>query len=878
MGQRLLIPIVQSVQDDLKQIREHRKAHEKARERYEGLAIRYSSLPKQKEYSLVREDTFQLYEGRRTYFTQLLAYIVRMSKFKTGADMFFVEKCLGTIGELKEFTHALNAMVEAMGMPAAAMRTQLSIWQMEAKSMAARMDRNTNEALEIVRVRHSPDAPYEVTKGVEKEGYLFKRRQKGIVVSWRRVYVTIKDGLFIQWTMGPRRGTIERSFGINVLLCELRPADVDRKYCFEVHTAHKTFCYQAESEEDLRDWIRVFENAKNHALQVGSSSTLIDTGEGVGGGLYSAGTETGTPTVYDSLDETGSITDQNQINSQATNTANGIRIEVGMNNNNNNAREAFMPVPTSETTFSSFSCLWTGTGGTEGQTNRNNFGHVYGTERSLIFASNLFGVNQSTSINWVDICEQTYSMSDVTGMLTIKATGNMVIHAITFFNEQNNYEMLMFLWRNARSEKPKTVAELRVSISQPLSGSTEPAITTTSINAEAVSCGCGDHLERTEIDVVLPLNVDKLFDLLMEPDSPFLSAFNNQRDYRNFTQTSWTLGAEGKDERTAHFIVPVNHPLTKLKETDCTEIQTMVRRDPGQCYVIRKVASTPAVTYGDAFSPVSLFCLTHQSTGHSRLRVHVGVIWHKSPLVKSMIRSTTLKAMTEIMTTYRQVLWAEIRKTNPGATEKGQSSETNPDSASSGAIISTTTTTNDTIGSSTFWWSEYWELLRDLYLDLTSRWKANLDICNVSWASLCFFLGSLLTLTISILLVTLYRPFLSPLSNDHSNFSIPLDYHPPQSLPLGTMQGPWNLPINKNLFHTLAKSHNHFRLLRQDLRIILNNLDSAECRIFHAQYVTWLADRLSACYADLQKSINLCKDLDTAWSTAIDRPSPCAIS
>jgi hypothetical protein len=810
--------MVQSVQDDLKDIREQRKNHDKARERYEGLTGRFGALPKQKEYSLVREDTFQLYEGRRQYFQQMLAYVVRICKFKTGADMFFVEKCLGTVDELTEFTGAMAAMIEAMGMPMTTMKGQLTEWQKEAKMLVGKLEKNTAAALARVKAKYSPGSPFEPTKGVEKEGYLFKRRQKGLGLGWKRVYVAIRGDVFIQFSPGPKRGTVESSFAMNVLLCEVRPADADRRYCFEVHTSRKTFCYQAESEEDLRDWIRVFDNAKNHALR------------GTIGGSNSDGTDPILPSITEKIEGTE--------DNDSTASDSGEGAEFG--------KFTFLPYPPSETLLVSFSCLWT-----EPTANTICFGRIYGTERGVYYGSSLFGVQQGSAHPWTEITELSFSMGEITGCLLIKEGDSGPIKTTTFLNEQQSYDTLMALWKNARSDVPRSVTELQLKLQRPLRGTTSEVVE--DVVEGEVSCGCVDHLERTEIDVVLPLAVDDLFTMLMGPASPVLKAVQQQRGYKNIRMTEWQLGASGQEERSIRQIIPVNHPLVKVKETECFEEHLLLKRDPGRCYVVKQTARTPGVVYGDTFATLTLFCMTHHSAGHSRLRAHVGLHWLKSPLVKAMIRGGTLKGLAEYMAVYRQALYTELRKASPDVAQEVEEIEARHKEEQEEERAERKEQS---------WWNEQLELVKEFWEDVRQRWRQNLDDAGVSRASFIVLLTSILLFFMSITLFLWRRPIPS------KDFTFPLDYERPIQF---SLEEKWLSPINHELYLSLAESHSNYRELRQDLQLVLQNINSAECRLFQTQYITWLADRLSSCYADLSHSASACVDLDAAWSAALQR-------
>lgn len=864
--------MVQSVQDDLRDIRDQHRTCDKSRERYETLAIRFSSLPKHKEYSLIREDTFQLFEGRKQYFHQLFSYIARINKFKAGADIFFVEKCLGTASELADFIEAMWAMTAAMKEPASTMRTRLSIWQKDAKAAMMGMDQKTTQADDQVRARYSPDSALEPTKGAEKEGYLMRKRQKGLGPSWKRVFVALKGSLFVQYVMGHRRGSIERSFELHVLLCELRPADADRRHCFEVHTSVKTYIYQAESEENMRDWIRVFENAKNHALRSSGAGDLI------------------TPAAEDtSIDEDVELFNNDPGNQIATVPTTPLTSKRLSDIAQEFERFSHIPYSPSETLFVSFMCLWEEEvmmmkevgddvevrGGVEenqekrfsyrkvrddveeGQEKRSSykkitsgFGKLYGTERALYFGSNLFGVKHESIRPWSDIKSINYTMGEATGMLTIDEG---TVRARTFLNERERSETIMILWRNSRCDQPKTASELRSA----LQSSAEP-LNERPLEASEVPCGCTDHLEKNEIDIVLPVEVDELFKLLMGDESPVWRGVQEKCGYTNVRMTPWAPGDDGKEERSAKYVVPVNHPLVKAKETECVGYHMLLRRDPGKCYVVKQTASTPGVPYGETFTMISKYCMTLHSPGHSRLRTFVGLNWIKSPLVKSMIRSSTLKGLSEYMGMYRKILRAEIRRQHPEAPEEVEDAAETKAALEAKEILERS------------WWSDYTELIRELLNDIKDRWRHNLEEARISVPSFLLFLANLLLFALSS---WLYLSSRKGRSSHVAHGGGEWEYQPPADIFSPTLLKQtsirWTSEAHGKLYGELSSAHSDFIILRKDLRAILGTINGAECRIFHAQYMTWLADQLTECHSDLTKDPVGCADLDDAWNNAL---------
>jgi hypothetical protein len=71
---------------------------------------------------------------------------------------------------------------------------------------------------------------------------------------------------------GTISGGVEESEKIGVLLCNVKPAvGEDRRFCFEVKTKNSTILVQAETQDQLLQWLQAFEIAKNKALEASAN-------------------------------------------------------------------------------------------------------------------------------------------------------------------------------------------------------------------------------------------------------------------------------------------------------------------------------------------------------------------------------------------------------------------------------------------------------------------------------------------------------------------------------------------------------------------------------------------------------------------------------
>jgi hypothetical protein len=108
------------------------------------------------------------------------------------------------------------------------------------------------------------------TEKAEKQGWLFQRTITGKPARtyWVRRWFFVKHGIFGWLTQGTRSGAVEESEKIGVLLCGIRPAfQEERRFCFEVKTKDTTILLQAETQNDITEWIAAFEMSKRKALE-----------------------------------------------------------------------------------------------------------------------------------------------------------------------------------------------------------------------------------------------------------------------------------------------------------------------------------------------------------------------------------------------------------------------------------------------------------------------------------------------------------------------------------------------------------------------------------------------------------------------------------
>ncbi|KAI8053664.1 uncharacterized protein B0P05DRAFT_561481 [Gilbertella persicaria] len=287
-------PLQSFLKTNLKEFKEFRKQHEKTLEKYEAQLYKYAGQSKTKEASAVREEAFRLYEARKAYVRMSGQHVVRILHFRSLLEHFLVDIfSSATNSHLKDFEGSSGSWTK--------LQANLSSWKrwllddketcsyqlnrlqssritLENKYLAlvrpARdLEKYTgNTAQTALSSRHSLDFSSVMSNNSRqnhKWGYLFVR---GVRSSWIRRWFFIYDGCFGSCNINPTtklKGTITMGDRVSVLLCDIKPViDSDRRFCFEVMCAHQpSFVLQAETEEEMREWIGAFEKAKRLMLQ-----------------------------------------------------------------------------------------------------------------------------------------------------------------------------------------------------------------------------------------------------------------------------------------------------------------------------------------------------------------------------------------------------------------------------------------------------------------------------------------------------------------------------------------------------------------------------------------------------------------------------------
>jgi len=278
-------PMRQFLNTELKPFREGRRTFELAQRAYDSVLARYAGQPKTKEASALREDAFQLHEARKAYIKASMDFCVQGPQIRATLDKLLVKVFADHWKEFKTARETNDALFTKWGPEMERIRgwgreMENSEWAFKRELQIARRQIEDSVEQSVRPSRELDDyaeksAPYlgssaPSTQRSEKQGWVYLKSVTGKPARtvWSRRWLFVKNGIFGWLVQGNRSGGVEESEKVGVLLCSTRPAaQEERRFCFEIKTKDTTIILQAETQQELSEWIEAFELAKRKALE-----------------------------------------------------------------------------------------------------------------------------------------------------------------------------------------------------------------------------------------------------------------------------------------------------------------------------------------------------------------------------------------------------------------------------------------------------------------------------------------------------------------------------------------------------------------------------------------------------------------------------------
>ncbi|KAI8589967.1 hypothetical protein BDZ88DRAFT_416554 [Geranomyces variabilis] len=173
------------------------------------------------------------------------------------------------------------------------------------------------------------------------------------------------------------------------------------------------------------------------------------------------------------------------------------------------------------------------------------------------------------------------------------------------------------------------------------------AVSTPARPVAPVGCDCSSHLEYGAVDTVLDMDVEDLFAKIFMSSPEIVREAHKRRDTHDVVFDAWTLDPQTNQpvSRDVSYTVSYKPPMLSKQTTGGYEKQIVLKYIPCSVYVVECTVKTPKAPYGEFFSPVTRYCITHAGPGKARLKVTVKVDFTKRLMWKSQIESATAEGM-----------------------------------------------------------------------------------------------------------------------------------------------------------------------------------------------------------------------------------------
>lgn len=272
--------------NDIKAYKEVRKAFDVAQSKYDLFLLRHASQLKTKEPSALREDAFQLSEVRRLYIHALLELCVSQGSVQRALDSALVglagcfwgpneppqdDPLFNTYNKIRQWAKACGALRRALARDMAAARKQIE--ELAVQQFAPLRDLAAHAPGDLSNAALLEGPPVK-----EKHGWVFVRTQVGKPARqvWVRRWAFVKNGMFGLLNLAPLKTYVQESDKIGVLLCNVRPANSEeRRFCFEIKTIDTSVVCQAETLEELKQWLQVFAGEKKRAIETSAQPPFL---------------------------------------------------------------------------------------------------------------------------------------------------------------------------------------------------------------------------------------------------------------------------------------------------------------------------------------------------------------------------------------------------------------------------------------------------------------------------------------------------------------------------------------------------------------------------------------------------------------------------
>lgn len=658
--------------------------------------------------------------------TSQAEYVLRIEKLKASIDQVVVEKSIDGMQDVLEYYRSMAESVGALRVPLGEMRARLKSWQVSANEAIGSLERRKGALVERDQANWNPEGPPATAAATLKaasvredgrvvlhEGYLWRKRLRGIGSPWKRVWVTLwvkgrrgttgqgragpspsSPQASISWAASSSAGSQKRSSMVSVVEdgdtlptehLEARQCEShDRRWCFELVAAgggpgSLLAVLQAENEDEMQAWLRAIQNS------------CAPVGELL---------------VREDAETAGPVPDSQQPPLPKTPTTptipQNLPQEIVQADADLRSSIPSLELVPGEIGVEVFSAALSPGG--------ILLGRVLVSSECVRATSTVFGVESRASVPlsaikrmqvetgegsfWLTCTLSTRDPNDTEEARDTELTFRMLDEEASRASIDRLERVIDF----RRSVRERPLAELLQCLYSGTPGK-QPKPTSTSkaeASLEEVQCGCTEHCDRMVYSGILGMDLEGILERVFGSDLSLVLDFLQRHDYRDPEISEWkpspnnpptdaTIFATGST-RTARFSVP--NPLLKNSCTPGIETWTMRVYERGRRAIIDKRADMPEVLYGDCFCVNVRYCLTaltlrndkdgaeelgKPAARSTRMKVSAGMTWFKSPLMKPIIASTTARITDASCRTMITLIEEMVRKEAKGGDLVGKS-------------------------------------------------------------------------------------------------------------------------------------------------------------------------------------------------------------
>ncbi|KAF9573743.1 SNF1-interacting protein [Mortierella alpina] len=302
------------------------------------------------------------------------------------------------------------------------------------------------------------------------------------------------------------------------------------------------------------------------------------------------------------------------------------------------------------------------------------YGRIFLTQSGMYFYARDMSVETKRMYRFSSIrgieCEQ----KDISTEWRIETMDGVKHIFCQFTLTDTEYQVLHLIWTNVHQAKDRMpVKELfrrtMLITNKPKGSAGSGSLAETESSHLTTRDGTGANFSGHDGDVV---------DSPGGAGSEAASIMSNGEEWKDLDEVQsigeWTQNDDGQKTRTVKFLMVVNNPMVKLNQADCVETQICEVEEEHLRYSYTVKSNVLAMPYSDAFTPVVRYCITYVNKNESKLTCSSGIDWHKSPLVKAMIKGAVLKGTAETIKDLTEILQVHLehRKTRSATGSGGE--------------------------------------------------------------------------------------------------------------------------------------------------------------------------------------------------------------